>query len=61
MRYMFHGMRTFTKIETAAQFALDKNINPEHLRILEEGKVRQAEQWEISELCAYMRDLAPPC
>jgi len=55
-----YGLKTFIKIETAAKFALLHGIDPATLMILKEGRLKEPCRWEISELCSYMRDLAPP-
>lgn len=58
--YTWNGLDLFQKIERAAEYALDNNKDPNKLKILVEGgKLRDAEKWEIRELLAFMRDLDP--
>ena len=60
-RYTWDGMRTFMKIETAALYCTDYDMNPYDLSVLEDGQVKLADDWEVTELLVHMRDLAPPC
>lgn len=59
-RYTWDGVRTFMKIETAAQYALDHDANPFDLCILEGGHKALAADWEVEDLLAHMRDQAAP-
>ena len=58
--YTWDGVKVFTKIETAALYCVDYDKNPYDLSILENGDVSLSEDWEVDELLAHCRDLAPP-
>lgn len=61
MRYVLktNTQRTFIKPETAAQWALDNDLNPTDFVALEDGNVRRLEPWEQSEIRDHMRDQSP--
>lgn len=57
MTYLtWDGMRLFQKPETAATFALDNDMDPKKLLVLEGGQTKPAPRWEIEDLLAHMRD-----
>lgn len=56
--YTWNGTELFRKIERAAIYAVDNDMNPYDLSVLVEGKVELAEDWEVNELLAYMRQYA---
>lgn len=59
-RYTWDGMRTFMKIDTAALHAVDYDKNPYDLSVLVDGQVELAEDWEVDDLLAHMREWAAP-
>ena len=57
MWYTFNGADLHRKIERAAERANREQLDPQDLQILEGGKLRSADDWEIQDLIMYMRDL----
>lgn len=57
MRYCI-GQRTFMKVDTAAQYAIDNDKDVDDFQILQEGSTRLMDRHERAEFLTFMRHWA---